>query len=248
MPAQPLLSAAALVDEVVAMVDQQLQLAQPLLTRPRMIEPRLAKRRPGDGERVDRVRLAAHPAGAPLRRHQLRRHPHQPLARSEQLRSSARVSCRQSSTAHSRSARATPTRRQARPASRPSAPRRAPDLVDRDRRQRLLVHVHSNHDHSDRLLQPLGATGERTDLNRGSSHAPIRSRSAVSGRRRRHNAGKSDLGATCRNRVSRRRPESRRSIGRHRHPRMTLSSGMSLEPELARTGYRPRPGWRATSR
>src|SRR5206468_1536699 len=28
--------------------------------------------------------------------------------------------------------------------------------------------------------QPLGATGERTDLNRGESHAPIRSRSTVS--------------------------------------------------------------------
>src|SRR5262245_14204045 len=27
---------------------------------------------------------------------------------------------------------------------------------------------------------PLGATGERTDLNRGESHAPIRSRSTVS--------------------------------------------------------------------
>ena len=36
-----------------------------------------------------------------------------------------------------------------------------------------------------------GATGERTDLPRGESHAPIRSRSTVSGRRRRHNAGKS---------------------------------------------------------
>jgi hypothetical protein len=30
------------------------------------------------------------------------------------------------------------------------------------------------------LLLPLGATGERTDLNRGEAHAPIRSRSTVS--------------------------------------------------------------------
>src|SRR5688572_11662898 len=55
------------------------------------------------------------------------------------------------------------------------------------------MYVQSDHDHPDRLL-PLGATGERTDLNRGESHAPIRSRSTVSGRRRRHNAGRSALG------------------------------------------------------
>ena len=36
-------------------------------------------------------------------------------------------------------------------------------------------------DHRDRLLQQWGATAERTDLNRGSSQAPIRSRSTVSG-------------------------------------------------------------------
>ena len=141
-------------------------------------------------------------------------------------RSSARVSCRQSSTAHSRS----PAQRR-RPGEQvadrqpPSAQRRPADLVDRDRRQRLLVYVHSNHDHSDRLLQPLGATGERTDLNRGSSHAPIRSRSAVSGRRRRHNAGKSTYGATCGNRVSRRRPESASLTGRHHQAENDIEFG-----------------------
>jgi hypothetical protein len=67
---------------------------------------------------------------------------------------------------------------------------RPPDLVDGNRRQRVLVHVHPDHDHRYRLL-PLGATGERTDLTRGSCQAPIRSRSTVSRRRRRHNAGKS---------------------------------------------------------
>ena len=75
MPTQPLLRAPALVDEVVAVIDQQLQLAQPLLTRARVIKAWLAQHRTRDGKRVDRIGLAAHPARAPLRRHQLRRHP-----------------------------------------------------------------------------------------------------------------------------------------------------------------------------
>jgi hypothetical protein len=44
-----------------------------------VIQARLAQRRPSDGERVDRIGLAALAAGAPLRRHQLRRHPHELL-------------------------------------------------------------------------------------------------------------------------------------------------------------------------
>jgi hypothetical protein len=62
------------------MVDEQLQLAQRCLARPRMVEPRFAQGGPGNRERVDRVGLAARPARTPLRRHQLRRHPHQRLA------------------------------------------------------------------------------------------------------------------------------------------------------------------------
>ena len=64
-------------------------------------------------------------------------------------------------------------------------------LVDSNRRQRVLVYVHTDHDHCHRLQQQRGATGERTGLTRGSCQAPIKSRSTVSGRRRRHNAGKS---------------------------------------------------------
>src|SRR4029450_9910085 len=60
----------------------------------------------------------------------------------------------------------------------------AAELVDGHGRQRLLVYVQTNNDHGDRLL-PLGATGERTGLTRGSCQAPLRSRSTVSGRRRR---------------------------------------------------------------
>ena len=109
--------------------------------------------------------------------------------------SSPRVTCRQSSIADSRSPpEATAPTRQRRRRRHTFAPHSVPaDLVHGDSRERVLVHVHPDHDHHHRLL-PLGATGERTDLNRGSCQAPIRSRSTVSGRRRRHNTGKSALG------------------------------------------------------
>ena len=55
VPAQPLLSAAPLVDEIVTMDDQQLQLAQAPFTGPGSVETRLAQRGSGSGERVDRV-------------------------------------------------------------------------------------------------------------------------------------------------------------------------------------------------
>ena len=140
----------------------------------------------------------------------------------------------------------TPTtaRRQA-PTTRPRARhlrrrRSARPIAVRPRRQRppsttACVRPHRSRS-SPSPPQPLGATGKRTDLNRGSSHAPIRSRSAVSGRRRRHNAGKSTLGATRGNRVSRHRPESCTSTGHHRHPGMTVSARMSLERGAIRTG------------
>jgi hypothetical protein len=79
VPAQTLLRPTPLVDEVVSVVDQQLQLAQPSLLGPWPIEQGLAQRSPRDGERVDQVRLAAHPATPPLRCGQPRRHPDQAL-------------------------------------------------------------------------------------------------------------------------------------------------------------------------
>ena len=73
------------------------------------------------------------------------------------VRSSARVSCRQSSSAHSRSpsSERRPAEQLRRRADR-QLRQRAPGLVDGDRRQRLLVHVHPDHDHRDRLLQRWG--------------------------------------------------------------------------------------------
>lgn len=55
VPAQPLLGAAVFVDEVVAVIDQELQLTQPLLTLARVVEPRLLQRCARDGEGVDRI-------------------------------------------------------------------------------------------------------------------------------------------------------------------------------------------------
>ena len=223
VPAQPLLSPPSLVDQVVAVIDQQLQLAQPLLTR--RADGRAAARAapPCDGERVDRVGLAARAAGTPLRRHQLRRYPHQPLARRRAASARAHaVSCRQSSSAHSRSDASDAdqtSNSDAEPAV--SSASAAPGLVDGDRRQRLLVHVHSDHDHSDRLLQRRGrpASGQ-TSIEAAAT--------LLSGHARRSREGGGDTTLASQptgdahagiTRVSRRRPES---VSRsHRTPPQT---------------------------
>ena len=139
------------------MVDQQLQLPQPLLTRTRAFQPRLPQRRPGDRERVDRVRLAAHPARPPLRRHQLRRHPHQPLARSDQ-RPLERTGQLPAVLERPQPllARATPPTEQLLPSPARSAQRPA----GRPRRRRppsaTACARPPQHDHSDRLLNHWG--------------------------------------------------------------------------------------------
>jgi len=53
--AQPLVGSPALIDEVVAMGDQQLDLPVVLFVGPRPAKVRLPQRRPCDRERVDRV-------------------------------------------------------------------------------------------------------------------------------------------------------------------------------------------------
>ncbi len=67
VPAQSLLAATSLVNEIVAVVDQQLQLAQRLFARTGTVK--LAFLQPGSGDRecVDRVRLPACPAAMALR-------------------------------------------------------------------------------------------------------------------------------------------------------------------------------------
>src|SRR5215207_7669758 len=85
VPAQSLLRPAPLVDEIIAVVDQQLQLAKRLLVRARSAQPRLPQSGARHGERVDRVRLAAQSACTTLRCHQLRRHAHELFAGAEQF-------------------------------------------------------------------------------------------------------------------------------------------------------------------
>src|SRR5216683_7050092 len=85
MPAQPLLGSPPLVDEIITMINQQLELAVYPFTwlGPRQV--RLAQRRPGNSERINRVRLPAHPAGTAFRHRQLRRDPHQLLTQTKEL-------------------------------------------------------------------------------------------------------------------------------------------------------------------
>src|SRR5471032_1668401 len=84
MPAQPLLGAPPLIDQIITMINKQLDLAVHPLTWLGPWQVRLAQRRPSDRERVDRVRLPPHPPRPALRHRQLRRDPHQLLTQAKQ--------------------------------------------------------------------------------------------------------------------------------------------------------------------
>src|SRR6185437_7823713 len=84
--------------------------------------------------------------------------------------------------------------------------------------------------------KPLGATGERTDLNRGLRPRSYQVTLDGLGRRRRHNAGKSDPQVDIRNRVSRRRPSLCQTADAATAARMTVSSGMTPERVLVGQG------------
>jgi hypothetical protein len=237
VPAQPLLSSTALVDEIIAMVDQQLQLPQPRLLRPWRVEQRLAQRGSRDRERVDQVRLAPHPAASPLRRCQPWRDTNKPL--SLLLQPSLQTT------------RHVPTVLQ-RPQPVPTNPLRPgdqllqvtrlqrielpADLIDSNSAEGVLVHVHPDHDHL-RCLLPLGATGERTGLNRGKLPSSYQVTLDGLGKATATQHWQVSHQATFRNRVSRRLPESQPTTGRHR-PRMTLSSGMTPEIHVLQSAQR----------
>src|SRR5215213_6080935 len=85
MPAQSLMHTSTLVDDRVAMVDQQLQFAKRLFINAWPSQTRLPQRSASHRERIDRVRLPPPATAAPLWRHQLRRDTHQLLSRREQL-------------------------------------------------------------------------------------------------------------------------------------------------------------------
>ena len=199
------------------MVDQQLQLAKRLL---------IGRGRLRFGSRNAARATASASIGSDLprdatrtsrRRHQLRRHPDELLTRGDErpLKLAGQLPAILE--------RPQPLERQAMPTRRADSLARPLTVSSatsgRPRRRRppsATACARPLRSRSFRSPPPTsGATGERTGLNRGSCQAPIKSRSAVSGRRRRHNAGKSALGATCGNRVSRRRPESASLTGRH---------------------------------
>jgi hypothetical protein len=138
VPAQPLLAAAPFGDQVVAVVEQELQLTQSLLPGTRVVEPRLALGGAGDRERVG---LAADTAAPTRQSGQSRRHAdealaglvEQPLERAADV--AAVLECpeplaRRRPAQEGRLERAAPAREF------------AAELVDGDRRQVVLVHVH----------------------------------------------------------------------------------------------------------
>jgi hypothetical protein len=212
VPAQPLLHPPPFVDEIVAVVDQQLDVAVDLLVGTRPTEPRLPYSDPRDRQRIDRVGLPALPSRAPLGRHQLGWYPNQVLSgrkqvvldRSGQLPAvlnRPQPLCIELRRPDDQLVRAT------RDCALVEHP---PEPVNCDSRKRVLVNVHSDHDHSNHAPQHTlkGRPRERTDLNRGSSHAPIRSRSRVS-----DSGGDTTLAGQHKrqagNGVSRRRPSLR---------------------------------------
>src|SRR5262249_42953647 len=101
-------------------------------------------------------------------------------------------------------------------------------LVDGDSRQRVLVHVHSDHDHGDRLLQRWG----RPASGQASIEAAAR---LLSGHARRSREGGGDttlasqLSGDMRESGQPPPPESAPISGRRHQARMTLSSGMSAD-------------------
>ena len=245
VPAQPLLAATPLGDEVVAVIDQQLQLAQRLLAGAWAVQPRLLQRRPGDRERVDRVRLAPRPAAPALRRRQPRRHPHQPLALLNQrpLEAARHVPAILNRPQPLPAERASP--RSARSSSDRSlrSPSCTAELVDRDRGQRVLVYVHPDHDHSTRLQT--GRGDRRADRPQSRPNATLLSGHA---RRSREGGGDTTLASRQTSRHSgiesaAANPNSQTRTRQH-ELKMTLSSGMTPEQYEAavrrarRTAYR----------
>ena len=109
-----------------------------------------------------------------------------------------------------------------------------PGLVDRDSGHRLLVYVHSDHDHS---ASPPPTVGGDRRADRPQSRREPRSYQVTLdglGRRRRHNAGQVSPRATF-GMESAAAARVCAATGRHHHDAsMTLSSGMSLDSEESR--------------
>ena len=233
MPAQPLLGAASLVDEVVAVVDQQLDLpvdaarpaaagsdpvraARPGRSRARRSGPTCRascpRAAPGTvsfgGTRTSVFATPEQLPFEPARELPAVLDRPQPLAAERATPSRAARRCRPDHAA----------RRAVRPAS--STATAVTDCLCTSS-PITIIYIAS---------KPLGATGERTDLNRGRRPRSYQVTLDGLGRRRRHNAGRSAHG---RHSESSQPPPTRvcaSSPDATTAPRMTLSSGMS--PEL----------------
>ena len=198
VPAQPVLRLGAHLHQVLPVVDQQLQLPGGMgVLRPRQI--RLAQRRPGDGQCVDRIGLAPGPRARPGPGHQLRRHPHhrpprRPAAPAPGGWRRAGSPPRQTplSSANSRRAQRSSCRCPASVARTVNGCAQLPaHLIDRDRAVGLLVDVDPNHDHHEGVssLPEKGRLGRPADTPQwGRSHAPIKSRRSALTSGDRHNA------------------------------------------------------------
>jgi len=177
------------------MVKQQLQLPQARLSGPGPIEARLAQGGAGDGERVERIRIAAHAPAPTLGRAVSRGGTR--TSRSPAPSSSAskpRLTWRQSSSAHSR----LPASERAQPSSAASGgPLQRASSRPSSSTATAVSSCLCTSTRSRSLTSPPSVEGrpasEQASIE-AAARAPIGSRSAVSGRRRRHNTGKSALG------------------------------------------------------
>ena len=170
MPAQPVLDAGALGDEILAVIRQQPDLHRLLVQiRGREVLHAVLDDRSGDRERVDLIRLARLALTAPGGAHPMRRDADDPLAGRDQRLLKRPDTPRQSSIAHTRS-----SSRLARPAHRDQMPRLlgldlpgaadpARALIDGRQRVCALVRVRPDHDH---LHHPPRWSFDEADLRR----------------------------------------------------------------------------------
>lgn len=190
VPAQTLLHARPFGHQVLAVIQQQLDLAG-WSVQPRGGQVGLAQRGPRDSQRVDRVGLASHPQAAAFRCHQVRRHQDHDLTRGDQIphEPSADLSAVLDRPDPLVADRAGPRDDGQVPAG---ASRDGPAAqllagrVNRDDGVRGLVRVHTQHDLRQRPSHHARSSraGRRTLLSQDTSRASIKSRPAGWARRR----------------------------------------------------------------
>ena len=229
VPAQPLLAATPLGDQVVTVVDQQLQLAQRLLASTWTVQRRLLQRRPWRPRarrssrtcpasgRADAAAQSAAAAPAPAA--------HPPQAASARGRASRAGNPRPPTAAPRRALRPATTSPSTGPLC--SATARPSSSTATAVSECLctstpitIIQLASKRE---------GATGERTDLNRGQKPRSYQVTLDGLGKAAATQHWQVGKQPTFGNRVSRRQPELSNPPDATTRPRMTLSSGMSLE-------------------